>query len=159
MADIVDVEVGKAGPTSDIKICRESLGKFDGEQRFCGDKAYVGEEQIRTPKKKPKGGELKKEEKEENKVCSSKRIFVEHLIRVMKIFKIMGERFRLKKSRYKSVYLTVCGLVRIRIGALILELIKEVEMGEVIEVIKSHSFLAKLNQEREMEISGDELVC
>ena len=141
MVDIVDLVVGKAGPTSDIKICRETLNKFDKRQLFCGDKAYVGEEQITTPQKKPKGGELTKEQKEGNKVCSSKRIYVEHLIRVIKIFKIMRERFRLSKSRYKSVYFTVCGLVRIRIGALILELKKEGDLGETIEVIMRHSFL------------------
>lgn len=145
MVDIVDVVVGRAGPTSDIKICRESLYKFKKEQLFCGDKAYIGEEQIRTPKKKPKGGELTEEEKEKNKVCSSKRIYVEHLIRVIKIFRIMRERFRLKKSRYKSVYLTVCGLVRIRIGALLLELEKEGDLGQTKKIIMSHSFLGKLN--------------
>ena len=64
---------------------------------------------------------------------------------MIKIFKIMGERFRLKTSRYKSVYLTVCGLVRIRIGALLLELKKEENSGETIEVIMNHSFLKKLN--------------
>jgi hypothetical protein len=141
MKDIVDVVVGKAGPTSDIKICRESLNKFDKRQLFCGDKAYVGEDQITTPQKKPKGGELTKEQKESNKVCSSKRIYVEHLIRLIKIFKIMGERFRLSKSRYKSVYLTICGLVRIRIGALFLELKKDGDSDKTIEVIMRHSFL------------------
>ncbi|WLT37385.1 transposase family protein [Synechocystis sp. B12] len=145
MADIVDVIVGKAGPTSDIKICRESLSKFNKRQLFCGDKAYVGEKQITTPQKKPKGEELTKEQKKRNKVCSSKRIYVEHVIRMIKIFKIMGERFRLNKSRYKSVYLTVCGLVRIRIGALLLELKKEGDLGETIEVTMRHSFLSKLN--------------
>lgn len=145
MADIVDVVVGKPGLTSDIKICRESLTKFETKQLFCGDKAYVGERQISTPQKKPKGGELTEEEKEKNKMCSSKRIYVEHLIRVIKIFKIMGERFRLKKSQYKSVCLTVCGLVRIRIGALLLELKKEGDLGGKSEVIMRHNFLEKLN--------------
>lgn len=138
--DIVDVVVGEAGPTSDIKICRESLSKFNNGQWFSGDKAYVGEKQITTPQKKPKGKELTKEQKEENKGCSSKRIYVEHLIRLIKIFKIMGERFRLSKSRYKSVYRTVCGLVRIRIGALLIELKKEEESGKTIEVMMRHSF-------------------
>lgn len=141
MVDIVDVVAGKAGPTSDIKICRESLSKFSKRQLFCGDKAYVGEEQVTTPQKKPKGRELTKEQKQENKVCSSKRIYVEHLIRLIKIFKIMRERFRLRKSRYRSVYLTVCGLVRIRIGALLLELKEGGDSDEVIEVTMRHSFL------------------
>jgi hypothetical protein len=97
-ADIVDVVVGKPGPMSDIKICRQTLNKFAYQQAFSGDKAYIGEPQITTPQKKPKNGQLTEEQKEENKALSSKRIFVEHLIRIVKIFKIAQERFRLHKK-------------------------------------------------------------
>jgi len=145
--DIVDVVVGKPGPTSDIKICRQTLNRFDSQQVFCGDKAYVGESQIITPSKKPKNGELTQKQKEENKVLSSNRVFVEHLIRVVKIFKIIQERFRLHKNRYNSVILTVCGLVRLRIGALILKVIESDESGQVIDVVMSHSFSTKLDFE------------
>jgi len=54
----------------------------------------VGERNISTPSKKPKNGELTPLQKEENKALSSNRIFVEHLIRVVKIFKVIQERFR-----------------------------------------------------------------
>ena len=57
--------------------------------------------------------------KEENKKKSQQRIFVEHLIRILKIFRIASERFRLNSKNYEQVILTVCGLVRLRIGALI----------------------------------------
>jgi hypothetical protein len=70
---------------------------------------------------------------------------VEHLIRVVKIFKIIQERFRLNKKRYNSVILTVCGLVRLRIGSLILEIIESAESGQVIDVVMSHSFATKFN--------------
>jgi hypothetical protein len=143
--DIVDVVSGEAGPKADIKIWRENAHKFDEKQKFSGDKAYVGEPQIRTPKKKPKNGELTREEKKENKQISSERIFVEHLIRIIKIFKVMGERFRLKKEEYESVFLSVCGLVRLRMGTLIIEHQKNLETGEVIDVMLTHIFSSKLN--------------
>ena len=143
--DIVDVVIGQPGPMSDIKICRQTLNKFSPQQTFSGDKAYVGESQITTPHKKPKKGKLTDSQKKENKALSSKRIFVEHLIRVVKIFKVVQERFRLHKTRYKSVLLTVCGLVRLRIGSLILELIKLKESGQVIDVMMSHSFTPELD--------------
>jgi len=73
---------------SDIKICRQVLNRFEKEQRLSGDKAYVGEAQITTPSTKPKNGELTPEQKSENKEISSNRIFVEHLIRTVKIFKV-----------------------------------------------------------------------
>ncbi|MGK7879858.1 MAG: transposase family protein, partial [Crocosphaera sp.] len=143
--DIIDVVVGKPGPMSDIKICRQTLNKFKATQTFSGDKAYIGESQITTPHKKPKKGKLTKNQIEENKALSSNRIFVEHLIRVVKVFKVVQERFRLHKNRYKSVLLTVCGLVRLRIGSLILDLIKSSKSGEVIDVRMSHNFMSKLD--------------
>ena len=122
--DIIDVEVGWSGRVSDISIWRNSQNHFALQQRFIGDKAYIGEAQIRTPTKKPKNGELTRQQKEESKQFSSERIVVEHLIRLVKIFKVMQERFRLSKSRYGSIFLTVCGLVRLRLGCLELRLVE-----------------------------------
>ena len=62
------------------------------------------------------------EMKENNLKLAKKRIFVEHVIRLLKIFGIARERFRLKEYNYEKVILTICGLVRLRIGALILAL-------------------------------------
>jgi hypothetical protein len=150
-ADIVDVVVGKPGPMSDIKICRQTLTKFDPQQLFGGDKTYLGDPQISTPTKKLKKGELTPSQKKENKALSSQRIFVEHLIRVMEIFKILQERFRLHKRRYNSIVLIVCGLVlivcglvRLRAGSLILEAIESAQSGQVIDVVMSHSFSLNL---------------
>ncbi|NET17014.1 MAG: transposase family protein, partial [Okeania sp. SIO1H6] len=70
--------------------------KFPQEQKFSGDKAYVGEPGIKTPKKKPKNRDLTESEKLKNKEISSKIIFVEHIIRLIKIFRVVQERFRLK---------------------------------------------------------------
>ena len=58
--------------------------------------------------------------KKENQKKAQKRIFVEHVIRLIRIFKVARERFRLKESNYEKVILTICGLVRLRIGALML---------------------------------------
>ncbi|MDE5071431.1 MAG: hypothetical protein O4806_05965 [Trichodesmium sp. St5_bin8] len=58
--------------------------------------------------------------KEENKEKARKRIFVEHVIRLIKIFGIARERFRLKDNNYQKVILTICGLVRLTIGSFIL---------------------------------------
>jgi hypothetical protein len=142
--DIVDVVGGEPGPKADITVWRENAYKFDEKQRFNADKAYVSEPQIKTPKKKPKNGELMEEEKEQNKEISSQRIFVEHMIRIIKIFRVMEEKFRLKKEQYESVFNTVCGLVRLRIGTLIIKHCKNQKTGEVIDVILSHIFSSKL---------------
>lgn len=118
--DIVDCTVGEPGPTSDINIFRNRQREFHPKQRFNGDKGYVGEPQINTPQKKPPKRELTAAQKQQNKELSSKRILVEHLIRLVKIFRVASERFRLNPQKYVGVILTIYGLVRLRIGALIL---------------------------------------
>lgn len=118
--EIVDVVVGMKGPTSDISLFRHQQQKFNSQQSFKGDKAYIGGNNISTPHKKPRNGELTAEQKAENKVFSSNRVFVEHMIRVIKIFRVASERFRLHTDIYEQIILTVCGLVRLRIGSLIL---------------------------------------
>lgn len=116
---IVDVEVGEKGPTSDIALFRQQQQKFADTQGFSGDKAYAGAERTTTPHKKPRKGELTAEQLSDNKIISSQRIFIEHVIRLLKIFRVAKERFRLHPSSYEQVILTICGLVRLRIGTLI----------------------------------------
>lgn len=118
--EIVDVVVGKAGATSDIKIWREQRTEFGGDQKFQGDKAYVGEPAIDTPHKKTKSKGITIEQKQDNLKKARRRVVVEHLIRLVKTFRIASERFRLNSARYERVILAVCGLIRWRIGAIVL---------------------------------------
>ena len=137
-ADIVDLSAGKRGPESDINLWREQQDVFSSEQKFSGDKAYVGESQIKTPHKKPKKGELTKQKKEENKQFSSLRVFVEHVIRTVKIFRSAGDKFRLNINKYESVISLVCSLVRLRIGALILDVLKSADITSETRINQLH---------------------
>jgi hypothetical protein len=60
---------------------------------------------------------LTEAQKEKNKEIAKEIIYVEHLIHIIKTFRIASERFRLKSSRYQQVILVIFGLVRLRIGA------------------------------------------
>ncbi len=114
--DIVDIEAGKPGKKSDINFFRETQEKLAEPQKFTGDQAYVGEPAIKTPKKKPKNQELTDQEKSKNQELASERIFVEHIIRLLKIFRVAQERFRLNPEKFTLIITTICGLVRLRIG-------------------------------------------
>lgn len=118
--DIVDVVPGLPGPKSDINLFRENRHNFDVKQKFQGDLGYLGVDLIETPIKKPTKGTLTSEQKKANQEFSSNRVFVEHRIRSLKIFRVVQERFRLNPKKYQQVIFTICGLVRFRIGALIL---------------------------------------
>ena len=78
------------------------------------------EPNISTPHKKPKNKELTEEQNEENKIFSGNRVFVEHIIRMVKIFRISEQRFRLRFSNYGRVMSVICGLVSLRIEAFVL---------------------------------------
>ena len=116
----MDLDTGYPGNKSDINLFRKNQDKFHQQQRFSGDKGYLGSTVIQTPKKKPKTKPLTLQEKENNRELASERIFVEHVIRLLKIFRVAQERFRLNEHKYESIVMTVCGLVRLRIGPLVL---------------------------------------
>ncbi|WP_392534007.1 transposase family protein [Nostoc sp. C117] len=118
--DIIDIKVGYPGLMADIKLFREQQTKSDEKQEFEGDKAYQGGNNITNPHKKKRKQQLNEQQKEENKALSSKRIFVEYLIRVVKIFPVASQRFRLNTDIYNQIVLLVCGLVRLRIGTFVL---------------------------------------
>lgn len=124
--DIVDVIAGEKGPTSDISLFRTQESKFAPGQGFAGDKGYIGAENVQTPHKKPRGGDLTEQQKIENKdFSSSRRIFVEHVIRLLRIFRVTKERFRLHPSTYEQIIFVVCGLVRLRLGTIDLSVSKQ----------------------------------
>lgn len=63
------------------------------------------------PTKKPKGKELTKEQKQQNKEISSVRIAVEHAIGGVKRWRIVKETFRCRKFGFEhKVMLIACGL-------------------------------------------------
>ena len=118
--EIVDVVVGKPGATSDINIWRERRTELGPNQKFQGDKAYVGEPAIDAPHKKTRSADITAGQRKENQSKAQKRVVVEHLIRLVKVFRVAAERFRLKAANYEPIILTVCGLIRWRIGAIVL---------------------------------------
>ncbi len=52
---------------------------------FVGDKAYVGKRNTTMPHKKPPGSQLTEAQKAFNKQVNQKRVYVEHVIRIVKL--------------------------------------------------------------------------
>lgn len=112
--EILDIDAGHRGPTSDKKVYEQS----NVEQQFPeatkqGDLAYQGVAGMIVPHKKPKGGELTPEQKEENKALSSVRVHVEHGIRRIKGWRIVREDYRLAFGLFPMIASTVVGLVQL----------------------------------------------
>ncbi len=115
--NIVDIVVGEIGQEADVNLLRKQQQNFSEKQNFTGYKAYMGAERTTTPKKKTPKRELTPEQKESNKLISQERIYVEHLIRIIKIFRVASERFRLDFRTYKQVIFLICGLIKLEMGA------------------------------------------
>ena len=70
---------------------------------------------TRQPKKKPRGGELSFEEKEQNSLISRIRIIVEHVICGIKRCRIVKDVFRNTKDRFDDLVMEIaCGLHNFR---------------------------------------------
>jgi hypothetical protein len=63
---------------------------------------------IIQPQKKPRGKELTKEQKEENRQISSKRVRIEHTIGSIKRYRIVKDECRLRKNNYVDTALLYC---------------------------------------------------
>ena len=107
-----------AGRIHDKRICDEEHYRFPpcglfqdtGFQGFAPDHVYTYQ-----PKKKPRGGELTAEEKAENKMISSIRILVEHVISGVKRCRIVHEVFRNTTAHFDDLVMEIaCGLHNFR---------------------------------------------
>lgn len=113
--DLVDVVIGEKGPRSDSKLFEQTQTELPEGIPFIGDKAYVGRPHTTTPHKKPPKGELTQAQKDFNRSVSQQRVYVEHVIRVIKIFRVAKQEFRMRSGMYDRAIGCVCGLVRLRV--------------------------------------------
>ncbi len=55
---------------------------------------------ARTPQKKPHKAKLTDEQKQSKREVAGRRVVVEHVIRCLKIFRILAERYRNRRQRF-----------------------------------------------------------
>ena len=79
----------------------------------------MGQLVIYTPNQTNRNQDITSEQKQENKHNSRKIIVVEHLIRLVKIFRV-ADKIRLNSENYEPVILVGCGLIRWRIAAIVM---------------------------------------
>jgi len=99
---IVGVSPPKKGKIHDKKQLEKTNwnNKLPKEIKRYGDSGYQGMIDWIIPDKKPKGKELTKKQKRNNKKICKERIYVEHAIRGMKIFRRIGETISIKNNDF-----------------------------------------------------------
>lgn len=100
---IICTHIGK-GRRHDYHLYKKSNVHIHEQTEIIVDTGYQGLQDIhlktRKPKKKSKKNPLSKTDKKNNNIISSDRVMVEHVIRKIKIFRIMGERYRNRRKRF-----------------------------------------------------------
>ncbi len=110
---VIDTRFAKGG-RHDFSLYKHSKAELPEGVECLGDSGYQGllglHENSRIPFKKPKGGELTAEQKEFNGRLASERVIVEHIIRHLKIFRILSERYRNRRRRFMLRVNLIAGL-------------------------------------------------
>ena len=103
-----------AGKTHDFALFKRCGLKISKRTRIDIDLGYKGIHKIhsncRIPKKKSKYHPLTKTDIAENKRIARSRILVEHVIRRLKIFRILSERYRNRRKRFELRMNLIAGI-------------------------------------------------
>jgi hypothetical protein len=78
------------------------------------DGGYQGLQKLharsRTPHKKPRQSKLTDAQKQSNRELARRRVVVEHVIRGLKIFRTLAERYRNRRKRFSLRFNLIAGL-------------------------------------------------
>ena len=92
------------GKTHDFGLFKEAYGGIAPEICCLADSGYQGLTKLhansQTPTKKSKHHPLTREQKACNTALSRRRIYGEHVIGKLKIFRILKERYRNRRKRF-----------------------------------------------------------
>lgn len=102
------------GKTHDFKLFKESKIVLNKEIKLLADSGYEGINKLiknsEIPHKNSKNHKLDKVKKKENKEISSKRVLVENVIRYLKIFRILAEKYRNRRKRFGLRFNLIAGI-------------------------------------------------
>lgn len=100
---IICTAFGK-GRRHDFKLFKQSKTYIHSDTKCGVDTGYQGIAKIHAnveiPKKRSKKNPLTKEDKQRNRSISSKRVTVENIIREVKIFRIVAEKYRNRRKKF-----------------------------------------------------------
>ena len=92
------------GRTHDFRLFKDSRTLLAPTTSLLADAGYQGLKSLhansQTPTKKTKLHPLSAEQKASNRRLSQERIVIEHIIRSLKIFRILSERYRNRRKRF-----------------------------------------------------------
>ena len=92
------------GSKHDFQLFKDDKLALAQHIRILADAGYQGlaelHENCQTPFKKSKYHPLTKKQKQRNRSLARKRIVIEHIFRKLKVFRILSERYRNRRTRF-----------------------------------------------------------
>lgn len=108
------------GKTSDFALFKQSRTVLSVRIFCLADSGYQGLDkkhaQSKTPKKKSKHHPLTPQEKAQNREISRQRIGCEHVIGRLKVFRILCERYRNRRKRFRLRFNLIAAICNLAIG-------------------------------------------
>lgn len=102
------------GKTHDFKVLKDSQLPMNPNSVVVTDSGYQGLQNIHTntelPKKKAKRQKLTKADKKANRLLAIKRVFNEQVNGVVKVFKIVAEKYRNRRKRFNLRFNLIAGI-------------------------------------------------
>jgi len=100
---IICTAFGK-GRRHDFKLFKDSKTHIHPSTKCGVDTGYQGiaklHSNVEIPKKRSKKNPLTIQDKERNKAISSERVLIENIIREVKIFRIVAEKYRNRRKKF-----------------------------------------------------------
>jgi hypothetical protein len=100
---IICTAFGK-GRRHDFKLFKDSKTHIHPSTKCSVDTGYQGiaklHSNVEIPKKRSKKNPLTIQDKERNKAISSERVSIENIIREIKIFRIIAEKYRNRRKKF-----------------------------------------------------------
>jgi hypothetical protein len=92
------------GRKHDFRLFKQSKTYIQETIRCKADTGYQGiakrHSNSETPKKRSKKAPLTKAEKKHNHLLAAARVTIEHIIREVKIFRILAEKYRNRRKKF-----------------------------------------------------------
>ena len=109
------------GSKHDFQLFKESRCVFSASTLALADAGYQGLGVIhpnsQTPAKKTKLHPLSAEQKAGNRALSRKRMLIENIIRKLKIFRILSERYRNRRKRFGLRFNLIAAIYNLELKA------------------------------------------
>lgn len=100
---IICTAFGK-GRRHDFKLFKDSKTHIHPTTKCSVDTGYQGiaklHSNVEIPKKRSKKNPLTIQDKERNKAISSERVLIENIIREVKIFRMIAEKYRNRRKKF-----------------------------------------------------------